>query len=69
MLVQRMADEECDRIFGDGVIIVGGRATRPPNRSTVSDQGESADLANNRDWSSKSPINSNERPPSGDTNE
>lgn len=67
MPVQRMTDEECDRIFGDGVIIVGGCAPRPPNRATVSEEGESADLANNRDWSSKSPINSNERTPSGDT--
>lgn len=69
MPVRRMTDEERDRIFGDGVIIVGGRAPRPPNRPTVSEQGESADLANDRDWSSKSPINSNERSPSGDTNE
>ncbi len=69
MPVRRMTDEERDRIFGDGVIIVGGRAPRPPKRATASEEGENTDLANNRDWSSKSPINSNERTPSGDTNE
>jgi hypothetical protein len=64
-----MTDEEREQLFGEGVIIVGGKFPRSTTPSLASEHRDSVDAASRDDERNGSPINCYDKLPLGNKNE
>jgi hypothetical protein len=69
MPVRRMTDEEREQLFGEGVIIVGGKVPRSTTPSLASEHRDSVDAASRDDERHGSPINCDDTLPLGNKHE